>query len=87
MTNEPTAAAIAYDIDRKGAGERSMPSHEVGAGTFDVSRLTLEDSIFGAKATAGDTPLMRKTTTTAQAVVRREPLRPQAQLGTKMHAV
>jgi len=57
IINEPTAAAIAYGLDKKGAGERNVLIFDLGGGTFDVSILTIEDGIFEVKATAGDTHL------------------------------
>jgi L1 cell adhesion molecule like protein len=57
IINEPTAAAIAYGLDRKGTGERNVLIFDLGGGTFDVSLLTIEDGIFEVKATAGDTHL------------------------------
>merc|ERR1711887_428891 len=57
IINEPTAAAIAYGLDKKGAGERNVLIYDMGGGTFDVSVLTIEDGIFEVKATAGDTHL------------------------------
>jgi len=57
IINEPTAAAIAYGLDKKGAGERNVLIFDMGGGTFDVSILTIEDGIFEVKATAGDTHL------------------------------
>merc|ERR1712182_78040 len=57
IINEPTAAAIAYGIDKKGAGERNVLIYDMGGGTFDVSVLTIEDGIFEVKSTAGDTHL------------------------------
>merc|ERR1712066_1170210 len=57
IINEPTAAAIAYGLDKKGAGERNVLIYDMGGGTFDVSILTIEDGIFEVKATAGDTHL------------------------------
>jgi len=56
IINEPTAAAIAYGLDKKG-GEKSVLIFDLGGGTFDVSLLTIEDGIFEVKATAGDTHL------------------------------
>jgi L1 cell adhesion molecule like protein len=56
IINEPTAAAIAYGLDKKG-GERNVLIFDLGGGTFDVSLLTIEDGIFEVKATAGDTHL------------------------------
>lgn len=57
IINEPTAAAIAYGLDKKTAGERNVLIFDLGGGTFDVSLLTIEDGIFEVKATAGDTHL------------------------------
>ena len=57
IINEPTAAAIAYGLDKKGTGERNILIYDMGGGTFDVSILTIEDGIFEVKATAGDTHL------------------------------
>ncbi|RHY75456.1 hypothetical protein DYB30_013240, partial [Aphanomyces astaci] len=56
IINEPTAAAIAYGLDKKG-GERNVLIFDLGGGTFDVSLLTIEEGIFEVKATAGDTHL------------------------------
>jgi L1 cell adhesion molecule like protein len=57
IINEPTAAAIAYGLDKKQAGEKNVLIFDCGGGTFDVSILTIEESIFEVKATAGDTHL------------------------------
>jgi len=57
IINEPTAAAIAYGLDKKVQGERNVLIFDLGGGTFDVSLLTIEDGIFEVKATAGDTHL------------------------------
>lgn len=57
IINEPTAAAIAYGLDKKGAGEKNVLIFDLGGGTFDVSLLTLDDGVFEVKATAGDTHL------------------------------
>jgi heat shock protein 1/8 len=57
IINEPTAAAIAYGLDKKGQGERHVLIFDLGGGTFDVSVLTIEDGIFEVKSTAGDTHL------------------------------
>ena len=56
IINEPTAAAIAYGLDKSG-GERNVLIFDLGGGTFDVSLLAIEDGIFEVKATAGDTHL------------------------------
>ena len=60
IINEPTAAAIAYGLEKKSdcAGqERNVLIYDLGGGTFDVTLLTIEDGIFEVKATAGDTHL------------------------------
>merc|ERR1712071_596210 len=57
IIDEPTAAAIAYSWDKKVGGERNVLIFDLGGGTFDVSILTIEDGIFEAKSTAGDTQL------------------------------
>merc|ERR1712106_1119323 len=58
IINEPTAAAIAYGLDKKkGAAERNVLIFDLGGGTFDVSILTIEEGIFEVKSTAGDTHL------------------------------
>ncbi|XP_018411960.1 PREDICTED: heat shock-related 70 kDa protein 2 isoform X3 [Nanorana parkeri] len=57
IINEPTAAAIAYGLDKKGTGERNVLIFDLGGGTFDVSVLTIDDGIFEVKSTAGDTHL------------------------------
>ncbi|KAK9454299.1 heat shock protein 70 family [Dipodascopsis uninucleata] len=57
IINEPTAAAIAYGLDKKAEGERNVLIFDLGGGTFDVSLLSIEEGIFEVKATAGDTHL------------------------------
>ncbi|ORX71902.1 hsp71-like protein [Linderina pennispora] len=57
IINEPTAAAIAYGLDKKTDGEKNILIFDLGGGTFDVSLLSIEDGIFEVKATAGDTHL------------------------------
>ncbi|KAK3382456.1 78 kDa glucose-regulated protein precursor [Lasiosphaeria ovina] len=56
VVNEPTAAALAYGLDKVG-GERQVLVYDLGGGTFDVSLLSLEDGAFQVLATAGDTRL------------------------------
>ncbi|KAG8790847.1 ATPase with role in protein import into the ER, partial [Serendipita sp. 399] len=56
IVNEPTAAAIAYGLDKKG-GESQIIVYDLGGGTFDVSLLSIEDGVFEVLATAGDTHL------------------------------
>ncbi|XP_059826949.1 heat shock cognate 71 kDa protein-like [Hypanus sabinus] len=57
VINEPTAAAIAYGLDKKGKGEHNVLIFDLGGGTFDVSILSIDDGIFEVKSTAGDTHL------------------------------
>merc|ERR1712188_879 len=57
IINEPTAATIAYGLDKKTSGETNVLIFDLGGGTFDVSLLTIDDGIFEVKATAGDTHL------------------------------
>jgi L1 cell adhesion molecule like protein len=59
IINEPTAAALAYGLDRLGkdAGEKNVLIFDCGGGTHDLSVLTLDDGVFEVKATAGDTHL------------------------------
>jgi L1 cell adhesion molecule like protein len=57
IINEPTAAAIAYGLDKKHEGERHVLIFDLGGGTFDVSVLSIDDGIFEVKSTAGDTHL------------------------------
>lgn len=57
MINEPTAAAIAYGLDKQSETEKNILIFDLGGGTFDVSLLCLDDGIFEVKATAGDTHL------------------------------
>jgi len=57
IINEPTAAAIAYGLDKNAKGEKNVLIFDLGGGTFDVSLLSIDDGIFEVKATAGDTHL------------------------------
>ncbi|GMM36691.1 Hsp70 family ATPase [Saccharomycopsis crataegensis] len=59
IINEPTAAAIAYGLDKKddGKGEHDVLIFDLGGGTFDVSLLSIDNGIFEVRATAGDTHL------------------------------
>lgn len=57
IINEPTAAAIAYGLDKKVGQEQNILIFDLGGGTFDVSILTIEEGIFEVKSTAGDTHL------------------------------
>lgn len=56
VINEPTAAAISHSLDEKGE-ERNVLIFDLGAGTFDVSLVTIEDGIVEVRATAGDARL------------------------------
>ncbi|CAP31983.1 Protein CBR-HSP-4 [Caenorhabditis briggsae] len=56
IINEPTAAAIAYGLDKK-EGERNILVFDLGGGTFDVSLLTIDNGVFEVLATNGDTHL------------------------------
>ena len=57
IINEPTAAAIAYGLDKTDAAEKNVLIFDLGGGTFDVTLLTMDGGIFEVKATAGDTHL------------------------------
>ena len=57
IINEPTAAAIAYGLDKKSEKEINILIYDLGGGTFDVSLLAIDDGVFEVKATAGDTHL------------------------------
>ncbi|ODN73945.1 chaperone DnaK, variant [Cryptococcus amylolentus CBS 6039] len=57
IVNEPTAAAIAYGLDRSTKKESQIIVYDLGGGTFDVSLLSIEDGVFEVLATAGDTHL------------------------------
>jgi heat shock protein 1/8 len=55
IINEPTAAALAYGLDKKhGEGEKHILVFDLGGGTFDVSLMTIEDGVFEVRATAGN---------------------------------
>merc|ERR1711935_1203474 len=56
IINEPSAAAIAYGLDKK-QGEKNVVVFDLGGGTFDVSLLTIDNGVFEVMATAGDTHL------------------------------
>nr|ADV58254.1 heat shock protein 70 [Plutella xylostella] len=58
IINEPTAAALAYGLDKNLKGERNVLIFDLGGGTFDVSILSIDEgSLFEVKSTAGDTHL------------------------------
>jgi heat shock protein 5 len=56
IINEPSAAAIAYGLDKK-QGEKNVVVFDLGGGTFDVSLLQIDNGVFEVLATAGDTHL------------------------------
>ena len=56
IINEPTAAAMAYGLDKKGK-ESTIMVYDLGGGTFDVSILSIEDGVFEVLSTSGDTHL------------------------------
>lgn len=57
IINEPTAAALAYGLDKKSDGERNVFIVDIGGGTSDFSILTIEDGVFEVKSTSGDSHL------------------------------
>jgi heat shock protein 1/8 len=57
IINEPTAAALAYGLDKKKTGEQHIVVFDCGGGTHDVSLITIDEGVFEVKATAGDTHL------------------------------
>ncbi|XP_071127801.1 heat shock protein 68-like [Mytilus edulis] len=58
IINEPTAAALAYGLDKNLSGEKNVLIFDLGGGTFDVSILTIDEgSLFEVRSTAGDTHL------------------------------
>ena len=57
IINEPTAAAIAYGLEKNSSKEQNVLIYDLGGGTFDISILNIEDGVFEVKATAGDTHL------------------------------
>lgn len=57
VVNEPTAAALAYGLDKTDQKERQVLVYDLGGGTFDVSILTIEEGVFEVQSTAGDTHL------------------------------
>ena len=57
IINEPTAAALAYGLDKKLKGEQNVVVFDCGGGTHDVSLITIDDGVFEVKATGGDTNL------------------------------
>jgi L1 cell adhesion molecule like protein len=57
IINEPTAAAMAYGIEKKNYNQRNILIFDLGGGTFDVSVLSLDQGVFSVKATNGHTHL------------------------------
>lgn len=57
IISEPTAAALAYGLDKKGKGEQNILVFDLGGGTFDVSLLVVDDGVFEVRATGGNTHL------------------------------
>lgn len=57
IINEPTAAALAYGLDKKLTGEKNILIYDLGGGTFDVSILTIHEGLFEVKSTNGNTHL------------------------------
>ncbi len=57
IINEPTAAALAYGLDKEGKKEEKIAVFDLGGGTFDISILELGDGVFEVKSTNGDTHL------------------------------
>ena len=54
VINEPTAAAIAYGLDKDIKGEKNILVYDLGGGTFDVTLLCIEDGVFEVKSTASE---------------------------------
>src|SRR3546814_19892724 len=57
IINEPTAAALAYGLDKEGEADQTVLVFDLGGGTFDVSVLEIGDGVFEVKSTHGDTNL------------------------------
>ena len=57
IINEPTAAALAFGLDKKNTGDSKIAVYDLGGGTFDISILELGDGVFEVKSTNGDTHL------------------------------
>src|SRR5687767_2905643 len=57
IINEPTAAALAYGLDKEGSADHTILVFDLGGGTFDVSILEIGDGVFEVKSTHGDTQL------------------------------
>ena len=63
IINEPTAAALAYGLDKK--ADEMIAVFDLGGGTYDISVLELGDGVFEVKATNGDTTWVETTSTSA----------------------
>ncbi|HEX9951016.1 MAG TPA: molecular chaperone DnaK [Rubricoccaceae bacterium] len=57
ILNEPTAAALAYGLDKRGQADQTVAVYDLGGGTYDISVLELGDGVFEVKSTNGDTHL------------------------------
>ena len=57
ILNEPTAAALAYGLDKRGDADQTVAVYDLGGGTYDISVLELGDGVFEVKSTNGDTHL------------------------------
>lgn len=57
VINEPTAAALAYGLDRDKVGDKAVAVFDLGGGTFDISILEIQSGVFEVKSTNGDTHL------------------------------
>jgi molecular chaperone DnaK len=57
IVNEPTAAALAYGLDKEGSKDQTILVFDLGGGTFDVSILEIGDGVYEVKSTSGDTHL------------------------------
>jgi molecular chaperone DnaK len=55
IVNEPTAAALAYGLDKDHEGNKRIAVYDLGGGTFDISILDIEDGVFSVRSTSGDT--------------------------------
>lgn len=57
VINEPTAAALAYGMDRGEGADKQLAVYDLGGGTFDISILEIQSGVFEVKSTNGDTHL------------------------------
>ena len=65
IINEPTAAAIAYGLDKKSSGEKNILVFDLGGGTFDVSLLTIDNGVFEVSPPTATPTSAARTSTTA----------------------